>query len=90
MSIYAHVSKTPSRFPRPLPLHPPLSPTHLDFHSYTLLAHNVAAMGLEGKVSTHHGDFLQLLPELRQDVVFLDPPWVGGSVGCGCGCDDVM
>lgn len=38
----------------------------------------MAAMELKGKVSTHHGDFLRLLPELRQDVVFLDPPWVRG------------
>ena len=52
---------------------PPQSNT---LRSYGLLEHNVAAMGLGGRVSTHHGDFLKLLPELRQDVVFLDPPWV--------------
>jgi hypothetical protein len=38
-------------------------------------------MGLQGKVSTHHGDFLQLLPQLQQDVVFLDPPWVRAFFG---------
>lgn len=43
---------------------------------YGLLEHNVAAMGLQANVHTHQGDFLRLLPQLQQDVVFLDPPWV--------------
>lgn len=50
--------------------------THLQSNRYGLLEHNVAAMGLQAKVRTHQGDFLRLLPQLQQDVVFLDPPWV--------------
>jgi hypothetical protein len=51
----------------------------LDPQRYSLLEHNVKALGLMDTVSTHHGDFLEKLGELKQDVVFLDPPWGGKS-----------
>jgi len=51
----------------------------LDPQRYSLLEHNVKALGLTDTVTTHHGDFLEKLIELKQDVVFLDPPWGGKS-----------
>eukprot|EP00624_Nannochloropsis_granulata_P002146 evm.model.NODE_20660_length_6147_cov_23.284691.1 len=51
----------------------------LDPQRYSLLEHNVKALGLTDTVTTYHGDFLEKLKELKQDVVFLDPPWGGKS-----------
>ena len=31
------------------------------------------------RVTVHHGDALTILPTLRQEVVFMDPPWGGKS-----------
>lgn len=51
----------------------------LDPQRFSLLEHNVKALGLTDTVTTYRGDFLEKLKELKQDVVFLDPPWGGKS-----------
>ena len=52
----------------------------LDKQRYGLLQHNIKALGYENKVTTYNGDFLGLMPNIKQDVVFLDPPWVSQPV----------
>lgn len=51
----------------------------LDPQRFSLLEHNVKALGLEDMVTTFKGDFLEKMHSLQQDVVFLDPPWGGKS-----------
>jgi predicted RNA methylase len=45
----------------------------------SMLQHNVDLVGLGAKVTVRQGDFTQLWqrPDLRQDAVFMDPPWGG-------------
>jgi SAM-dependent methyltransferase len=40
-----------------------------------LASHNARVYGVEGRVRFVHGDALALLPRLRGDLLFLDPPW---------------
>ncbi|KAJ0059293.1 hypothetical protein NL108_014407, partial [Boleophthalmus pectinirostris] len=42
-----------------------------------LARHNAAVYGVAERVDFIQGDFLQLAPRLRGDVVFLSPPWGG-------------
>ena len=42
-----------------------------------LARHNSAVYGVEDRIEFLQGDFLQLAPRLRADVVFLSPPWGG-------------
>ena len=43
-----------------------------------MLRNNVSAYpDRADRVTVHHGDALNILPTLKQDVVFLDPPWGG-------------
>eukprot|EP00735_Rhodelphis_limneticus_P002027 TRINITY_DN12766_c0_g1::TRINITY_DN12766_c0_g1_i1::g.28594::m.28594 TRINITY_DN12766_c0_g1::TRINITY_DN12766_c0_g1_i1::g.28594 ORF type:complete len:208 (-),score=47.16,sp/Q923W1/TGS1_MOUSE/50.48/2e-58,Methyltransf_15/PF09445.5/3e-45,Methyltransf_26/PF13659.1/2.7e-11,UPF0020/PF01170.13/2.5e-09,Met_10/PF02475.11/4.4e-08,Methyltransf_31/PF13847.1/6.5e-08,Methyltransf_18/PF12847.2/2.8e-07,MTS/PF05175.9/5.2e-05,Methyltransf_25/PF13649.1/0.00016,Cons_hypoth95/PF03602.10/9.9e-05,Methyltransf_3/PF01596.12 len=39
--------------------------------------HNARVYGVEDKIEFICGDYIQLLPRLRADVVFLSPPWGG-------------
>ncbi|XP_061925683.1 trimethylguanosine synthase-like [Entelurus aequoreus] len=49
-----------------------IDPLRLD-----LARHNAAVYGVERHIDFVQGDFLQLAPRLRGDVVFLSPPWGG-------------
>lgn len=42
-----------------------------------MLARNVGVLGLESQVSVYLGDFVEGYSELKQDCIFLDPPWGG-------------
>ncbi|NP_001410192.1 trimethylguanosine synthase isoform X1 [Danio rerio] len=42
-----------------------------------LAQHNAAVYGVEQRIDFLQGDFLQLAPHLRGDMVFLSPPWGG-------------
>ena len=39
--------------------------------------HNAAIYGVEDRIEFVIGDFMELLPQLKADVVFLSPPWGG-------------
>lgn len=43
-----------------------------------ILKHNVNVYNLKN-VDVHCGDSLKLIPNLKQDVIFVDPPWGGTS-----------
>lgn len=49
-----------------------IDPVRLD-----LARHNAAVYGAADRIEFLQGDFLQLAPRLRGDVVFLSPPWGG-------------
>ncbi|XP_054625302.1 trimethylguanosine synthase [Dunckerocampus dactyliophorus] len=49
-----------------------IDPVRLD-----LARHNAAVYGVGHQIEYLQGDFLQLAPRLRGDVVFLSPPWGG-------------
>lgn len=49
----------------------------LNAQRFGLLNHNLKVLGLDRKVTTYNQDFLELIGTLKQDVVFLDPPWGG-------------
>lgn len=42
-----------------------------------MLKHNAQILGVENKISVYEGDYLDIWKSLKQDVVFLDPPWGG-------------
>lgn len=42
-----------------------------------MLRHNAGILGVGEKISVHEGDYIDLCRSLKQDVVFLDPPWGG-------------
>ena len=42
-----------------------------------LAKHNAAVYGVEDRIEFIVGDYLQVAPLLRADVVFLSPPWGG-------------
>lgn len=42
-----------------------------------LARHNAAVYGVENRIEFIVGDFFQLAPTLKADVVFLSPPWGG-------------
>jgi hypothetical protein len=46
-----------------------------------VLASWVAGSGPQ--VTTHHGEFLSLMADLKQDILVLDPPWGGPSYNEG-------
>ncbi|KAJ1922545.1 RNA methylase protein, partial [Tieghemiomyces parasiticus] len=39
--------------------------------------HNAEVYGVADRIEFIHGDFMQLAPHLKADVVFLSPPWGG-------------
>jgi trimethylguanosine synthase len=41
--------------------------------------HNAAIYGVADRIEFILGDFMQLAPSLKADVVFLSPPWGGPS-----------
>ncbi|KAM9349751.1 trimethylguanosine synthase [Symphorus nematophorus] len=49
-----------------------IDPVRLD-----LARHNATVYGIADRIDFLQGDFLQLAPRLRGDVVFLSPPWGG-------------
>lgn len=42
-----------------------------------LAQHNAGVYNVADRIEFVQGDFLQLAPQLRGDVVFLSPPWGG-------------
>lgn len=42
-----------------------------------MLRHNAGILGVSEKISVYEGDYIDLHKNLKQDVVFLDPPWGG-------------
>lgn len=61
----------------------------MDKERCEMLAHNIEAcrkhgvndpnLAFKGSVYVYMGDCLSFIPRLRQDIVFLDPPWGGKS-----------
>lgn len=49
----------------------------LDPTRYEYLRHNMTILQIMSKVHCILGDALNICPKMRQDVVFLDPPWGG-------------
>ncbi|XP_066991970.2 dentin sialophosphoprotein [Anabrus simplex] len=49
----------------------------IDPNKVALAQHNAAVYGVADRVEFIVGDFLQLAPSLKGDVVFLSPPWGG-------------
>jgi len=56
-----------------------VSSIEIDKTNYEVLENNVKVFGLENKVKTYHGNTLQIIKDLTQDVIYLDPPWGGKS-----------
>lgn len=44
--------------------------------------HNAAIYGVEDRIDFVIGDYMELLPHLTADVVFLSPPWGGPNYAC--------
>ncbi|GBG80694.1 hypothetical protein CBR_g31153 [Chara braunii] len=44
-----------------------------------LAQHNASVYGVEERIEFIVGDFLQLAPDLKADIVFMSPPWGGPS-----------
>lgn len=42
-----------------------------------LAKHNAAVYGVEDRIEFITGDFMEIAPHLKADVVFLSPPWGG-------------
>ena len=66
----------------------------LDESRYHQLKHNLdlitTAYGgnyFLGEVRLYHGDCLSLCSQLKQDVVFVDPPWGGSAYKEQCGTE---
>lgn len=49
----------------------------LDQDQYYVLQHNVKTYNMEDKITVYNGDSLTIIPELKQDVIFIDAPWTG-------------
>lgn len=49
----------------------------LDPTRYAYLTHNMTVLHVANKVHCILGDALNICPKMKQDVVFLDPPWGG-------------
>ena len=49
----------------------------IDASRLELAAHNAAIYGVADKIEFILGDYLQLVPKLKADIVFLSPPWGG-------------
>jgi 16S rRNA G966 N2-methylase RsmD len=50
----------------------------IDETRYNMLLHNVAVFGYTN-ITCLHGDAVQCINTLQQDVIFIDPPWGGPS-----------
>ena len=48
--------------------------TEINFNS---LENNVKIFKLENKIKIHHGDSNELVPKLKQDIIYIDAPWGG-------------
>ncbi|KAH9498364.1 hypothetical protein Btru_008095 [Bulinus truncatus] len=49
----------------------------IDKTKLELARHNAEVYGVADRIEFIHGDYLQLAPSLKADVVFLSPPWGG-------------
>ena len=49
----------------------------IDAERLRLAKHNATVYGVADRICFVHGDFLELAPRMRADVVFLSPPWGG-------------
>lgn len=49
----------------------------LDKNRFEFLRNNIEVLGVSKNVTCFHGDALNICPTLRQDLIFLDPPWGG-------------
>lgn len=49
----------------------------MDPTKIALAKHNAAVYGVQDRIEFIVGDFLQIAPTLKADVVFLSPPWGG-------------
>lgn len=49
----------------------------IDAEKIALARHNAAVYGVEDRIEFIIGDFLEVAPTLKADVVFLSPPWGG-------------
>jgi len=49
----------------------------IDPHKIELARHNARVYGVEDRIQFIVGDFFQVIPHLKADVVFLSPPWGG-------------
>jgi len=49
----------------------------IDPNKIELARHNAAVYGVEDRIEFIVGDFFQVMPSLKADVVFLSPPWGG-------------
>ena len=55
----------------------PVVAIDIDRERLDLARHNATVYGVVDRIEFLQGDFLQLAPRLRADVVFLSPPWGG-------------
>ena len=46
-----------------------------DFDRLELARHNAKIYGVDRQIDFHCGDAVDLLPKLKADVLFVDPPW---------------
>jgi len=51
----------------------------IDPMKIALARHNASVYGVEDRIEFITGDYMQLIPHLKADVVFLSPPWGGPS-----------
>lgn len=49
----------------------------IDPHKIELARRNAAVYGVEDRIEFIVGDFFQVMPHLKADVIFLSPPWGG-------------
>ena len=49
----------------------------IDPNKIELARHNAGVYGVEDRIEFIVGDFFQVMPSLKADVVFLSPPWGG-------------
>ena len=49
----------------------------IDPEKIALAKHNATVYGVEDRIEFIIGDYLQVAPRLKADVVFLSPPWGG-------------
>jgi hypothetical protein len=54
-----------------------INAVEIDKKTAEILTHNVACYNLQKFVNIKQTDYLQIMNDLQQDVVFIDPPWGG-------------
>jgi len=58
----------------------------IDAERLRLAKHNATVYGVADRICFVHGDFLELAPRMRADVVFLSPPWGGPECAAALPC----